>query len=147
MDSDFFTHQDLKKRKCNWIANLLSQVHEEGIGIHTRISEMVIWDKWATIGKSSPSSSYREHVVPLSYLTKTSIQMFKENKSVEEVAQFWFDYYLVAFITREEAKILNSKSGLKTGMPSGWKVGDDPRRRLWEAGIKLDTDPQHKVAG
>lgn len=146
MNSPKFNHEELKRRKCRLISTLLSEVHEEEIGIHTRVAEMIIWDAWTTIGRSSKASTYREHVVPLAYLTKTSLNMFSKGKTVEDVEQFWFDYYQIAFITKEEAKLLNSTEGLKTGMPKGWNVGDDIRQRLWAVGIHLDTDQVEREA-
>lgn len=147
MISKNFTPEQLKRRKCNFIANLLFQVHQEEIGIHTRVSEMIIWDAWATIGSSGPDSKYREHVVPLCYLTRLSRDMFKAGKSPGEVEQLWYEYYLVAFITKEEAKKLNATPGLKFSMPQGWKLGDDPRQRLWQAGIFLENDLNNSKAG
>lgn len=80
---------------------------------------------------------YIEHVIPLSYLTKLSMKLYGENKSVQEVAKVCFDLYLVDKISKQEAQVLNKISGFKTGIPEGWKLGDDPLARLKAANIVL----------
>ncbi len=148
MDSNKFTHEQLKRRKCNLIARIIYEVLEEGIyAPHTRIPEMIIWDAWAMIGRSSKQSTYREHVVPLAFLRNTSIEMYKAGKTLNDVEQFWFDHYLIALITNKEADRLNAIKGLKTGMPKAWKMGDDPRERLWKAEIVLISNNSIKLTG
>ncbi len=145
MNSSKFSNAELKRRKCKVMASLLFDVYEEGLGLHTRVSEMIIWDAWVNIGTSLKGGSYREHVVPLAYLTKKSKEMFEANLTLKHVEDLWFDLYLVATITKDEAIALDKM--YKISMPQGWKVGDDPRERLWKAGIILDTDNKTRVAG
>ena len=137
-ESDKFSHSDLKRRKCRLIVQIIRETMEEGIcKTHTRLPENLIWDEWATIGRTSEQSTYREHVVPLAFLRNISIKMFEEGKSALEIEQFWVDHYAIAKITEAEAKLLNKTMGLKEGKPNGWKIGDGVLARLEKVGIKL----------
>jgi hypothetical protein len=134
-----FSKTDLKRRRCQIIADIIFQIFEEKLGMHTRVPELLIPDDWALIGTSSSTSKYREHVVPLAYLRDESFKIFnnaEDPKLVKsQVEQFWFDYYLIVYLTKEEADHLNKK--YKTSMPDGWKIGDDAKERLSLMGIKL----------
>jgi hypothetical protein len=140
MEQRIYSNEELKRRKCDLLSQFIYQCYEEKKGFNSRISEVMIWDEWAIIGKSSSESKAREHVVPLCYLNKLSLDMFKNNASLKDVSNIWFHNYFIALITSEEMKKLNSIQGLKFGMPDKWEVGCDPRERLWKANIILDTD-------
>lgn len=74
--------------------------------------------------------SQGEHVVPIDFLQKTSLEMYKNGATVQDVEQFWKDNLIVKFIKQEQSHYLDYDLGLKTTMPEGWNPGDDPMVRI-----------------
>jgi len=114
--------------------NGLPQLIARGGGIMDSIDDII------TVGQSisrTEDNSYREHVVPCDYLGREAIEMIRDGKSDTEVAVMLQQNLFIVLITNEEAKLLDSELGLKTNMPDGWSIGDDPMGRLNFAGIKI----------
>ncbi|NMC59268.1 MAG: hypothetical protein GYA51_07800 [Candidatus Methanofastidiosa archaeon] len=97
-------------------------------------------DDLIIIGESvnrTPENSYREHIIPCDFLICEAVEMVKSGKSNAEIALMFKNSLNIVLITPEEANELNTTLGLKTSMPSGWKIGDDPLARLTAANIHL----------
>ena len=95
-------------------------------------------DSFITVGKSVVrSANYREHVVPCDYLTNAAIEMIEAGAKEAEVARMIKANLIIVIIDTQEALRLDFEYGLKTSMPEGWKIGDDPLERLYVAGIEL----------
>lgn len=102
-------------------------------------------DDLVVIGSSpaSPSSPYREHVVPACLIKEEAIKMAEEGAPANAIADFIQHHLYVVIISTDEAKILNSGvdqggMSIKTTMPEGWIFGDDPTERLSAAGIQVN---------
>ena len=94
-------------------------------------------DQFITIGQSVAGADYREHVVPCDYLTNSAIEMLESGATDTEVALMIKQNLVIVLIAKSEAKVLDVDLGLKTDMPDGWSLGDDPLERLYAAGIVL----------
>lgn len=125
------------------LADLLYQHYRCKQGVHTRLFENIILNKWVLVGESnsravSNSDHRHEHVVPLAFLRDQCLLSYQNRSSMKEVAQLIRDNLLVVRIRKREAKLLDSAAGLKTSMPDGWALGDDPFARLTEVGITFE---------
>ena len=134
-----YTKDQLKARAIRRAADVIYGLYEEGVpGIHSRIFEVLVADEYVEIGRSLNGSSYREHVVPCALLRNECLAMYKNGKSIEDVASMIDRNLGIVRITPEEADYMDHILGLKQRMPDGWRFGiDDPLARLHEAGIKL----------
>ncbi len=81
-----------------------------------------------------------EHVVPCVILYKEVCRLLKLKNDKDLIAQYLAKHWKVAFISKDEAKKLDSKNqlNLKKTMPEGWDFETgDTFARLNLAGIKL----------
>ena len=72
-----------------------------------------------------------DHAIPVNVL----FDLFWRAETAGDM-QAVIDAYAVAVITREENMRLNA-AGLRSGMPDGWKSGDEPRARWNTVGIEI----------
>lgn len=134
-----YTKEQKKLRAIRRAVEVIYGHFEEGaVGIHSRIFEVLIADDQVEDGQSVRGGNYREHAVPCSLIRDECLKMYKNEKTVDEVAEMIFRHLRIVRITPEEAKYLDQGLGLKNRMPNGWRFGiDDPLARLHLAGIKL----------
>jgi hypothetical protein len=91
--------------------------------------------------------TYREHVVPVSLIKKEAEKLAQHGAPEQIIADFIQHHLYVVMITKEEAALLDRPIddgglSLKTSMPEGWVLGDDPLARLQAAGIRINfTNP------
>ena len=106
-------------------------------------------DPFITIGKShqairaNDSQLHREHVVPTVRIKEKAYEMACGYASVEDIAEFLRCHLLIVLITKEEARLLDSRITddgikLKTSMPDYWVWGDDPLDRLKAVNISIE---------
>jgi len=111
-------------------------------GLNRGTLQMDSIDDLIIIGESvnrTPENSYREHIIPCDFLICEAVEMVKSGKSNAEIALMFKNSLNIVLITPEEANELNTTLGLKTSMPFGWKIGDDPLARLTAANIHLKS--------
>ena len=77
---------------------------------------------------------HREHAIPMK-ITKPEL-MKMEDASIEEIAEFIDKRIVSVLITKEEAKQLDKKGGLKDKMPADWD-GKNVFARFEAKNIKL----------
>lgn len=78
---------------------------------------------------------YCEHITPCDWMNRTGIDMCRNGATVNDIANMIERNFWIAYISDEEANLLNHTWKWKTIMPPGWKDGDDPMDRLTKAGI------------
>jgi len=79
-----------------------------------------------------------EHVVPVDYLYRKSLDMYAVGKTVENVTNFLTRNCKIVYIRSADAIKLDFELKLKTVMTEGWVDGDSPFARLDFAGIKIE---------
>lgn len=92
------------------------------------------------VQENSGKNAYREHVVPCTLIERKAIEMFKQNCTVDQVANMIKDNLFILRISDEEAYHLDIELGLRTTMPEGWDFGQDPLSRIRHAGIILENN-------
>ena len=106
-------------------------------------------DPFITIGRShnairlNENQRHREHVVPAVRIKEKAYEMACGYAPAEEIAEFLRCHLLIVLITKEEAKLLDTRITeggvkLKTSMPDYWVWGDDPLDRLKDVGISIE---------
>lgn len=99
---------------------------------HTRLIDIIVWQYTLVEGRSV-GGTYREHLVPLAALQDKALRMFREDRTIEDVAEMLHRLLRIAYITKAEAALLNKQEGMKNGMPKDfdWESPTpDLRRRL-----------------
>lgn len=104
-------------------------------------------DKMITIGYSirgrqqelSGKNAYREHAVPIDWCINKAFNMFKENKTIEDVAKMLQRNIKLVLISDDEQHLLDNKLGMRISMPQGFDDGQDPLIRIKNAGIILEN--------
>jgi hypothetical protein len=76
-----------------------------------------------------------EHLIPRHIPSKQLIK--RPPRSLRALEQFLNAYFRAAVLTIEDDRQLNV-AGLRSRMPSGWTLGDDPWARYHEAKLKPD---------
>lgn len=133
-----YTQLEKKLRAIKRLAEIFHDHNEEGRVGSTRIFEHIIPDEWLICGQSLNGGTYREHIVPCALIRDQSIKMYREGKSVEDVAKMIERNLAIVLISGEEMNILDNKNKWKTTMPNGWDFeSGDPFSRLIQAGIKF----------
>ena len=117
-----------------------------GRGVHSRIFSHLLnpEQEFVAIGQSQEvidgAPSHVEHIVPCAVLIKESCELIKNGEPREKIAKLMVKHWKIAYISKEQAKNLDTKDGLnlKNTMPKGWdyKTGDT-KARLNEAKIDL----------
>ncbi|MDM0087205.1 MULTISPECIES: hypothetical protein [unclassified Variovorax] len=98
-------------------------------------------------GRGHRGAGHAEHVVPRKFLIEHCKQMFKDGRTLHEVAAICRANTIVVEILQEEAKQLDRRidslgHGLKTRMPSQWRFENGcVFERLHVAGIAFDPPP------
>ena len=87
--------------------------------------------------RDTDCKSWREHIVPCDFLYREGIEMYREGKSLYEIAVMLQHNLKIVMITDEEAKRLDGELCLKTDMPEDWIIGDSIFARLSFAGIEI----------
>ncbi len=125
-----FTQEELKERAFIRAATALFSHWEEraddepkSARAHSRLFETLIYDGHIQINKKTQNLSYREHVVPCAYIRDHAFQMFSKGKTITEVATMISRLLHIAYITKDEAKRLNSIH--KYDMPKEWNPDID----------------------
>jgi len=115
-------------------------------GFHSRIFSHFLHPEmhFVSAGRSqaviSGDRAHLEHVVPCVVLFNEVCRLLESKLAKEEIARYLSIYWKVAHISKDEAKMLDSKNklNLKKSMPSGWDFETgDTFARLKLAGIEL----------
>lgn len=132
-----FTLEQKKERRMLRLAQLIFDHWEEGSGMDTRLfMEPMIHNTMVEAGRSVKGDSYCEHIVPRALIRDECLKMYDNKATVEEVKDQLMANLWIAFISPDEAEVLNKHH--KTTMPEGWVFGKgDPLERLKVADIKL----------
>jgi hypothetical protein len=146
-----FSDDELKKRAFERTAWVLKHCYDEQAEeftgearLHSRLFDTLIPDVYVFIGKSAAAVvateqgklPYREHVVPCAYIRNLSFKLYSEGKTVDDVASMVKRLLNIAFITPDEAKLIDKKH--KATMPDDWSwMEDSVTRRLDDDRIKL----------
>ncbi|MDW8490728.1 hypothetical protein R5R67_18835 [Acinetobacter sp. OYA S30] len=81
---------------------------------------------------------YKEHIVPMSFLTWELIELLDSNISDDEIINILKRCLGVVYITEQEASHMDFDLKLKNKMPDGWDlVSGDPYDRLHIANIEI----------
>lgn len=129
--------------------------HNEGhpLPVDSRIFEVMMTEELFSLGRSTglqkaikqqkamdsdvPVKRLREYLVPYENLLDRVAEMFKEGKTVEDVAKMLQRLLRVILITEDELLYLE-KLGLKNKMPDGWDWDHgDVKARLNEAEMEI----------
>ena len=141
-----FTKEQITLRICKLIVRLIrNHVEEDRGGPHTRIFTHMLHPEqdYVLTGISSNFSEGKdrhvEHVVPCVVMISMTKELIQEGRlSDEQLAILMMRNWKVAILTKEEAKTIDQKLGLKTRMPESWSYEHgDPMARLTAAGITL----------
>ena len=115
-------------------------------GVHSRIFSHILHPEaeFVAVGRSQEvvngAISHPEHIVPCSTILWESLRLLEEGRSKEEVARLIAKHWKIVFISKDEAKFIDTKKGLNLqyGMPEIWNFEtDDSFERLNLAGIKV----------
>jgi hypothetical protein len=91
-----------------------------------------------------------EHIVPMVFIQnmifdvledKVTIEHSSKDNLIDALAKKVYQCLGIAFITKEESKLLDKAGSLKQSMPASWEESNDPICRLHAVGIELvDAD-------
>ena len=133
-----FTEKQIKQRAIKRVAEVIYGQWEEESGTHSRIFEVLVSDYLVADGESVKGNNYREHAVPCVLIRDQARDMYENGFSVKEVCRMIEKHLRIVYISKEEAKYLDTIMGLKEKMPEDWEFGkSDPLARITEAGIEL----------
>jgi hypothetical protein len=137
-----FTPEEQRMRAYLRMAQALHSHREEGSHADTGLFDVLIGTRarrraYLLLGASRNGATYCEHVVPRKRLRKDCFELFDQNKTIEDVADYLERNLKTVLISADEAKFLNSMMGLKDNMPDGWKDGDEIMVRLSGARIEI----------
>jgi len=145
-----YTQEDLKRRAFERAAWVLKHHWEEqkdllprAARVHSRIFDTLIHSSLILYGVSEKGTGHTEHLVPCSLIRDQAFKMFWADKDVAAVATMLQRTLKIAYITKEEARLLDVDLGLKTTMPGDWCFETGAvTARLDVAGVKLTlVDP------
>lgn len=88
--------------------------------------------------QTNGKNAYREHIVPCTLIERRAIEMYKEGRTTQEVANMIRANLFILKISDEEANTLDNVLSLRTVMPEGWKFGDSVYSRITFANIQLE---------
>lgn len=132
-----------KQRAIKRLAEIFYDHWEEGRVGSTRIFEHIIPDEWLIRGQSLSKGTYREHTVPCVLIRDQCIAMYRDNKTIDDVARMIERNLAIILISTEERKKIDHELGLKTTMPKDWCFfSGDPFARIILAGINFTQTPQ-----
>jgi len=141
-----YRKEEIVYRTClTVVRHIRNHVEEERGGVHTRLFSHILHpeEEFVYIGQSpevvSASNIHPEHVVPCVVLIEETRRLIKEGKlGDEEIAKLLQKHWKIAFITKDQAKLVDYDLGYKSKMPDGWcfETGDS-LARLNEANITL----------
>lgn len=138
-----FTHDELKRRAFERVSLVLFSFWEEQkdndrrlASVHSRIFDTLVRKEYIEINKKSADRSYPEHVVPCAYIRNHAFKMFWDGRTTDEVADMIGRLLRIAYIRKQEAKILDAVH--KDTMPGDWDPDEGSiLRRLEDAGIEV----------
>lgn len=107
------------------LARYLRRMMTDNTSQHSRVFEWFIPMAMVPQGHGRSGQDYPEHVVPCIYLRNAAFDLYRQDKSIEQVAGFLRRNLVVVWISPEEANRLDHSVrsgglGLKTTMPAGW---------------------------
>ncbi len=114
---------------------------------------MLHWEyDFVGIGTSKEAADkgefHPEHVVPCAVMITEVKRLISEGiLSDDEIAKLLKKHWKIARITKDQAKYIDYKLGLKSSMPDGWSFeGGDTLARLKEANISIisESNDKHK---
>ena len=133
-----YTQEEIEFRAFQRAAYVIQSCWEDGSGIHTRLFDLLIPDRFIEKGESVKGRAHREHVVPCVLIVNECKSMFAHGRSIDDVAKAIQDHLFIVRISKDEAKLLDVALQLKTTMPEGWVFGESsPFARIKSAGIQL----------
>lgn len=138
-----FPYDELRRRAFERTALALFSFWEEQkdhtpryAAVHSRIFETLIYNEYIELNDKAPDRQYKEHVVPCAYIRNHAFNMFWDGKSTAEVATMIGRLLRIAYISQEDAKILNAVH--KDSMPEDWNPESDSiLRRLEDENIPV----------
>lgn len=138
-----FTYEECRKRAFERAAVALYSFWEEqqhnqprSAAVHSRIFGTLIFDEYIELNERAADRTYTEHVVPCAYIRNHAFDMFWDGKSKDEVAAMIGRLLRIAYISTEQAQLLNMSH--KHTMPENWNPETDSiLRRLEDAGIEI----------
>lgn len=141
-----FALSELKVRAFRRAAIALYSLWEEQknnekklVAVHSRIFDTLILNEYIVLNKKEPTRKYPEHVVPCAYIRNLAFKMYWDACSIEEVADMIGRLLRIAYITSDQATLIDTK--YKDTMPESWDPKTDSiLKRLEEFGVGL-IDP------
>lgn len=142
----------MDKRESVYRASLLLVKHfkdcleRDGRGFHSRVFSYFLHPEVEFVGAGQSrevkdgAPPHPEHVVPCAVLFKEACRLIKQGMPEVEIAHLISKHWKVAYISKDQASRLDSKTGLnlKQDMPEGWSFETgDTYERLKIAGIEL----------
>jgi len=118
-----YTEKQLKRRAFNRVASVMFGMWEEKGSSDPRLLDPpLIPDEYVEVGESVNGKNHREHVIPRAVICYECHAMFKNGKSVDDVAEFIEEHLKIVYISKEEKHKLDSGSelNLRQNMPDGW---------------------------
>ncbi|XDZ50243.1 hypothetical protein AB8Q18_08530 [Neisseriaceae bacterium CLB008] len=131
------------------------------LGYHSRALTLLLHPEKALIFRgfskkyyATKESRHLEHIVPLSFICNKVCELFdgklelvgdELDKLLDDGARLMYQCLGIAFITKEESKLLDKASGLKADMPSCWDDNKDPICRLHAVGIELVDENGNEI--
>lgn len=120
-----FSQQELRSRAFRRAADVLYSYWEEQkenkprfAAVHSRIFDTLIYNKYIELNRSAPGRTYPEHVVPCAYIRDLAFDMYWSGKQPEEVAAMIGRLLRIAYISTEQAKVVDALH--KQTMPTDW---------------------------
>jgi hypothetical protein len=126
----------------------LSNNHEAQWWFHTGLFDLLIPDSLTVLGETEQSKTAgakrrREHVVPRLAIATRCIEMFKEGKTVDEVAVFLQQYLKIVWVSSKESVAIDLSSLCqKSDMPKEagkwWLTSESLLIRLKRANVQFN---------
>jgi hypothetical protein len=89
------------------------------------------------VQQQTGKNPYREHAVPMDWITVKIFEMLEAGASDEDIVQMIKRNLKLVLIADQEQDTLDNKLGLRTTMPDGFKDGDDPLIRIKFGNIQM----------
>jgi len=141
-----FSYEKLRLRAFERASVALYSLWEEqqhtqprSAAVHSRIFDTLIYNEYIKLNEKAPGRMYPEHVVPCAYIRNHAFNMFWDDKSKDDVAEMIGRLLRIAYITTEQAKVLNAVH--KYTMPVDWEPNSGSvLRRLEDKGIEIISE-------
>ena len=115
------------------IVQHLRNLERTNKGVHSRLFEHMLHPEFDYVGAGisleaeKSGKHHPEHVVPCAFMISEIRRLINQNEMTDpEIALLLQKHWKIVRISKDEAKNLDSRPGLKSGMPNGWtfETGD-----------------------